>query len=113
MTSTDATFPVQEYLRHCGERFAATWTAHRFLALSLSADLHRVNPGDIRVPSVLVAAEGDQIIPREQMEYLALHLGARNRLLHLPTLFGHDAFLTEPTKVARILQSALDPRSFA
>jgi homoserine O-acetyltransferase len=41
-SENDATFPVDGYLRHHGERFAARWSAERFLALSLSGDLHRV-----------------------------------------------------------------------
>src|SRR5205085_3496832 len=61
-----ATFPVESYLLHHGEKFAVSWRPERFLALSLSADLHRVEPAAVRVPATLVAAEGDAIVPGEQ-----------------------------------------------
>ena len=106
-TANDAIFPVEGYLRHHGERFAAAWPPERFLALSLSADLHRVDATKIRTPSLLVAAEGDTIVPGEQMQALAAALGAPNRLVELPTTRGHDAFLAEPEAIGRLLKDSL------
>jgi homoserine O-acetyltransferase len=106
-SDNDATFPVDSYLRHHGDRFAARWKAERFLALSLSGDLHRVDPAAIRTPTTIVAAEGDAIVPGEQLETLAARLGGPCRLIHLPTTRGHDAFLTEPTAVGDIVRTAL------
>lgn len=107
LTENDAAFPVESYLQRHGERFANHWTPARFLALSLSSDLHRVNPRAIRNSAVIVAAEGDTIVPREQLEYLAAHLGGPAQLVHLPSRRGHDAFLTEPRALGRILDNAL------
>jgi homoserine O-acetyltransferase len=107
VTENDAAFPVESYLNHHGERFAHRWTPARFLALSLSGDLHRVNPSAIRTPAVIVAAEGDAIVPREQLEYLVDHLGGPAQLVDLPSTRGHDAFLTEPRELGRILDNAL------
>jgi homoserine O-acetyltransferase/O-succinyltransferase len=109
----DATFPVERYIRHQGEKFAATWRPERFLALSLSADLHRVDPAAVRVPTTLVAAEGDAIVPGEQMEELARRLAAPSTLVHLATRHGHDAFLTDADAIGRILTTALSSRSLA
>ena len=53
--------------------------AERFLALSLSGDLHRVDPAPIRTPTVIVAAEGDAIVPAEQLEQLAATIAAPTR----------------------------------
>lgn len=106
-SDNDATFPVEGYLRHHGERFASRWTAERFLALSLSGDLHRVDPAAISTPATIVAAEGDAIVPGGQLEELAARLAGPARLIHLPTTRGHDAFLTEPTAVGDILRTAL------
>lgn len=102
-----AAFPVEGYLRHHGERFADSWTAARFLALSLSADLHHVDPAAIRVPTLLVAAEGDSVVPREQLEQLVGRLGGPARLADVHTITGHDAFLTEPAQVGALVQTAL------
>lgn len=106
-TMNDAIFPVEGYLRHHGERFAAAWTPERFLALSLSIDLHRVDPAAITVPALLVAAEGDAIVPGEQMRALAERFGAPARLAELPTTRGHDAFLTEPEALGRLIADSL------
>ena len=106
-THGDATFAVERYLAHHGERFAATWSAERFLALSLSGDLHRVNPAKITTPTVVVSAEGDAIVPGEQLEALAAAIAGPTRLIHLPSTRGHDAFLTEPDALGNILEVAI------
>jgi homoserine O-acetyltransferase/O-succinyltransferase len=113
VSGTEVSFDVERYLVHCGERFAAACPPERFLALSLSADLHRVEPERVTVPAVLVAAEGDTLVPEEQMRRLAARMGGPCRLLRLPTRYGHDAFLTEPAKVGRILTAALRGRALS
>lgn len=102
-----ATFPVEGYLRAHGDRFAARWTADRFLALSLSSDLHRVNPSAIHTPTTVVAAEGDAIVPRDQLEALVSRLAGPAQLIDLASTRGHDAFLTEPASLGRIIDRAL------
>lgn len=106
-TTNDALFPVEGYLRHHGERFAAAWTPERFLALSLSGDLHRVDPARITTPTTVIAAEGDAIVPREQLDALAASLGGPCQLAELRGKTGHDAFLTEPDQLGPILTAAL------
>jgi len=100
-------FAVDSYLRHRGEQFAHSFTAARFLALSLSADLHRVDPSAIQTPAVFVAAPGDTIVPFEQMAHLAACWGGPCRLVETPTRTGHDAFLAEPHAVGGILHDLL------
>lgn len=103
----EARFEVDAYLRNRGEQFAATVRPERFLALSLSTDLHRVDPRSIDVPATLVAAQGDTIVPREQMVSLAAALNGPANLIDLPTRVGHDAFLVETAAVSSILSAAL------
>jgi homoserine O-acetyltransferase len=103
----DGMFEVERYLAHVGRRYADRFSTERFLSLSLSADLHRVDPAGIRTPTVLVAAEGDTLVPEEQLRDLAARLAGPKRLVTMPTRFGHDAFLIEPAKVGRILTAAL------
>lgn len=107
-TERSAEFPVESYLKHQGERFASTWRPERFLALSLSGDLHRVTPSAIQTPTTLVAAEGDSIVPREQIAELARRIAGPCRLVDLPSDNGHDAFLTEPAALGGILEDALN-----
>jgi homoserine O-acetyltransferase/O-succinyltransferase len=106
-STDDALFAVERYLCQLGERFALRWTPERFLALSLSADLHRVDPAGVTSPTLLVAAEGDMIVPREQLEQLAARIAAPCRLADLPSIRGHDAFLTEPERLGPLLSETL------
>jgi len=96
---------IAAYLDHHGRKFAAHFAPERFLALSLSADLHSVDPRAIRAATTLVAAANDQVVPRDDLEELARLLGAP--IVDLPGTHGHDAFLTEPVALGRILHDAL------
>jgi len=102
----DAT-SVTSYLRHHGDKFARGFTPARFLALSLSADEHAVDPARITTPALLVSAEGDTIVPREQMFDLAARLAGPSMLRHTLTNTGHDAFLAEPAVVGDLIRNAL------
>ena len=102
-----ATFPVERYLRHQGEKFAARFTPARFLALSLSTDLHAVNPAAIETPAVLVAAEGDMIVPRDDVDELARTIAGPVTVCEIAGVHGHDAFLTEPAQVSEIIAAGL------
>jgi homoserine O-acetyltransferase len=106
-TGADAVFPVESYLLHNGEKFARSWSPSRFLALSLSADLHRIDPRSIHTPSVLITIDSDAIVPREQIEQLAANIAGPHRIVRIAAITGHDAFLTEPDTVGPILHNAL------
>ena len=105
--SRDPHVTVDAYLRDRGARFAEAMRPERFLALSLSSDLHRVDPSRITTPTTLVAAEGDTIVPFEQLATLSQRLAGARNLIELPTRVGHDAFLVETAKVSSIITAAL------
>ncbi len=98
---------VQRYLRHQADKFARRFSTARFLALSLSVDLHSVDPSRITTPAVLVAARGDAIVPLEQMQELADTLAGPSALRVTQTFTGHDAFLAEPHAAGSIIRNAL------
>lgn len=98
---------IDGYLRHQGDKFARRFAPARFLALSLSSDLHAVEPARIRAPATVVAAEHDTVVPRPQLEELACQLGAPSRLVDLPSIHGHDAFLTDTDTLSHILRDAI------
>lgn len=102
-----ATFDVERYLLHAGARYARATPAERFLALSLSADLHRVVPEAVAVRTSVIAAEGDALVPAAQTTELAHRLPRLAGHFTIPTRVGHDAFLAEPERLAPILTSAL------
>jgi len=103
-----AEFEVERYLRHAGTRFADRMSPARFLALSLSADLHHVTPERVRVPTTLIAAQGDTLVPGSQMRTLASRLPRLCGIHTLRSRRGHDAFLTETGRLSRLLTPILD-----
>lgn len=106
-TEQGTEFDVERYLRNAGERFAERMTPERFLALSLSADLHRVVPEHVAVRTTVIAAQGDTLVPAAQLRALARRLPRLDAYVTLRTRFGHDAFLTEPARLGRLLTTAL------
>ena len=69
--------------------------AERFLALSESIDLHRVEPEEINTPTLLMSAISDQLAPLRDMRELRDRLAGPSELYTFTSLFGHDAFLKE------------------
>jgi homoserine O-acetyltransferase len=107
LSERSAEFDVERYLRRAGDCFAARMRPERFLALSLSADLHDVLPEQVLVPTVVIAAEGDTLVPADQLRAMARRLPDLRAYHLLRTRFGHDAFLTEPDALGRLLTSVL------
>jgi homoserine O-acetyltransferase len=100
-------FDVEQYLMHAGEKFAAHTAPERFLALSLSSDLHHVTPERIAAPTTVIASHGDTLVPAAQTTELARRLPhlAAHHTLH--TRYGHDAFLLEVSSLGQLLIDAL------
>jgi homoserine O-acetyltransferase len=100
-------FAVEDYFDAIGPRFVARFTPTAYLRLSESIDLQRLEPGDVRVPTDVVAVAQDQIVPLADLEILQAKLGARCRLHRIDSCFGHDAFLKEAGAIDSILRSVL------
>ena len=100
-------FEVERYLVRAGEKFAAHMRPERFLALSLSADLHHVEPDAVRVPSTVIALQGDTLVPPAQMRAMARRMPDVRAMHTMKTRFGHDAFLTEHVRLGAILSASL------
>ena len=88
-------FDICNYLGSRGDVFAANMDAQRFLALSESIDLHRVEPETITTPTLLMTAISDQLAPLPDMRELRDRLGGQSELYTFTSLYGHDAFLKE------------------
>lgn len=100
-------FPVQDYLDHCGGKFAATFPPACFLKLSESIDLHDVTPAHVRVPVTFVAVDSDSLAPPWQIRELAAAIGPAARVIEVQSIYGHDAFLKEVGAMSRILRQVL------
>ena len=55
----------------------------------------------------MIAAQGDTLVPASQLRALARRLPRLDAFATLRTRFGHDAFLTEPARLGRLLTTAL------
>lgn len=98
-------FDICDYLGSRGDAFAEMMDAERFLALSESIDLHRVDPEKITTPTLLMSAISDQLAPLPDMRELRDRLAGPSELFTFTSLFGHDAFLKEYDMMAPRLEA--------
>jgi homoserine O-acetyltransferase len=99
--------PVEGWLEHAGGKFARRCDGARYLSLSESIDLHRVDPASVRVPTTLVGFASDRLVPLSDLCELQRCLGAPASLEVLDSRFGHDGFLKEHAALAPLLRAAL------
>jgi len=100
--------PVEAWLQRHGKRFAQSFSARRFLALSESIDLHSIEPEAIRVPTRLIGFSSDRLVPLADLFELQQRLGVTASIDVLDSPYGHDAFLKEYERLTPILRDALD-----
>ncbi|QJD68470.1 homoserine O-succinyltransferase [Xanthomonas campestris pv. badrii] len=98
---------AEDYLDAAGSQYVARTPVNAYLRLSESIDLHRIDPAQVRVPTVVVAVEGDRLVPLADMVSLVEGLGPRGSLRVLRSPYGHDAFLKEIDRIDAILTTAL------
>lgn len=98
---------AEDYLDHCGDKYAAQTPPIAFARLSESIDLQWVDPGAIRAPVTVVAIAEDRLVPVEDAYRLVERLPGDVRLRVLHSRYGHDAFLKEKAAIGAILREAL------
>lgn len=98
---------AEDWLDAAGNRFAARTAITGWLRLSESIDLHRVDATGIRVPTTVIAFDGDRVVPLHDAVALVEALGTHGRLRVLRSRYGHDAFLKECDRVDDLLKVAL------
>lgn len=99
---------LDKYLVARGEAYAGACAAKRWLSLSEAIDRFAVTPEAIATPTTLVACPTDQLAPLKDIEEFARRLPRCAGVKHLPSLYGHDAFLRETALLTPILHEALD-----
>jgi homoserine O-acetyltransferase len=101
---------AEDYLEHCGNAYVARTEPAAFLRLSESIDLHRIEPSGIEIPTYVIGAIEDRLVPVEDLYELVERLpSAKIRLFR--SKFGHDAFLAEPICIADALIEAQNDTS--
>jgi homoserine O-acetyltransferase len=98
---------AEDYLAHCGDRYSERWSATAFLRLSESIDLHAIEPAQIRVPTHVLAVAGDWLAPPEDLQSFAAAVSAPAYFESIDSIYGHDAFLKETTRVGDLIARAL------
>lgn len=98
---------AEDYLDAAGARFVARTPVNAWLRLSESIDLHRIDPAQVAVPTLVVAVEGDRLVPLSDSVALVEGLGALGQLRVLRSPYGHDAFLKETDRIDGILAGVL------
>jgi len=98
-------FAVEDYLAAAGRKFVARFDPQRYLSLSESIDLHRIDPADVRVPVTVVAVASDRLVPTRHLRALAAATSGVFR--EIDSIYGHDAFLKEPAQIGAILRETL------
>ncbi len=98
---------AEDYLDAAGAQYVARTPVTAYLRLSESIDLHRIDPAHVAVPTVVVAVEGDRLVPLADSVALVEGLGTRGQLRVLRSPYGHDAFLKETDRIDAILVAAL------
>ncbi|RZA16448.1 MAG: homoserine O-succinyltransferase [Lysobacteraceae bacterium] len=98
---------AEDYLDAAGARFVARVSPTAWLRLSESIDLHGVDPAQVRVPTLVVAVEGDRLVPLSDAVALVEGLGPGGRLRVLRSQYGHDAFLKETDRIDALLAAEL------
>ncbi|MGY8985953.1 MAG: homoserine O-succinyltransferase MetX [Sphingomonadales bacterium] len=96
-------FEVEDYLGSRGSTWSKTISVERFLALSLSIDLHRINPKNINHPTLIISSIEDQLVPIDDIKRLKNLIGDNATLCPIHSIYGHDAFLKEVSQISNLL----------
>ncbi len=102
---------AEDYLNAAGAKFVARFSATAWLRLSESIDLHQVDPAQVAVPTLVIAVEGDRLVPMSDAVTLVEGLGTGGRMRVLRSQYGHDAFLKETDRIDAFLAAELRPKT--
>lgn len=108
-------FLADSYQRYQGEKLVKRFNAHSYLLLSRAMDSHNIGRGReskehalqrILARTLVVGISSDLLFPVHEQRFLASRIpNARYREITSP--FGHDGFLIEGEKIARIIRQEL------
>lgn len=100
-------YDVCEYLISRGNAY--DMDAERYLTLSDSIDRHRVDPADVSVDSLIIAATSDRLAPIDDLRRLANGI-AKSKFVEIDSLYGHDTFLKEVSVIGPHISSFLEEK---
>lgn len=98
---------VDRYLEARGDAYIGMTSPHRWLSLSEAIDRALIDPARVRAPTTLIACSDDALVPIALMRELADALPRLRGFHAFPSIYGHDAFLKEPGRLAPIIADCL------
>lgn len=98
---------AEDYLDAAGASFVARTSITAWQRLSESIDLHAVEPALVKVPTLVIAVDGDLLVPLSDAIALVEGLGVSGQLRVLRSPYGHDAFLKETGRIDALLADVL------
>lgn len=101
--------PVQDYLEARGRDFSRTRCPDRYLSLSESIDLHRVDLASLRCRTDFVAVDSDHLVPACSVRSAVDKMGPLGHFHLISSKFGHDAFLKESSALTRLIDRHFIP----
>ena len=108
-------FRASSYQRYQGSKLYKRFEPLSYISLSRSMDTHNVGRGRggvekalgaIQARTLVVGIETDVLFPPNEQEFIAEHIpGASYQVID--SLYGHDGFLVEFTKIAALIRPFL------
>ena len=106
-------FKASSYINYQGEKLVSRFNAKSYWALTKSMDSHNLargrggNMGEVLLqilqPTLIIGINSDFLCPTQEQQVLASYI-PDSQLHIIDSLYGHDGFLTETTKVTGILK---------
>jgi homoserine O-acetyltransferase/O-succinyltransferase len=107
LLAKDGHSDIDRYLIARGAVYAKDVSPERWLSLSEAIDRTMVTPEAIEAETTLIACPDDQLVPFADVVELAKRAPNFKALHALPSIYGHDAFLKEPGRLAPMLKAFL------
>ncbi len=99
---------VDRYLESRGQDYPHHMSPRRWLSLSEAIDRFNVEPANVVARTTLVACADDALVPAAFIRELAAELPNLRRLDVFRSLYGHDAFLKEPSRISACIRECLE-----
>ena len=108
-------YKAPSYQRYQGEKLAKRFNAYSYWRLTEAMDSHDVGRkrggaeaalSGIKASTLVIGVDTDVLFPVSEQEFLARHI-PKARLVTIPSLYGHDGFLIETSKISQHLTEFL------
>ena len=100
---------LSSYLVYNGDKFASKFSASKYMNLSLSIDLHQVDPRNITNKSLFIGCTTDHLVPLEIIQTLSEKISGNSTFIEVDSEYGHDFFLLKDEEITAHIKPFLAP----